>query len=115
MKERLRYYFAIAPFDYVPRIAVVQLVITVVFYVSAFIWIYSLSKILQPITIIEGIILDYNLHFKVIFGEFIQTFEGTDNTISQRAADAIALGPAMNLQGRIRCFSLLLEHVLQRT
>ena len=36
VKERLRCYFAIAPFDYVPRIAVVQLMVTVVFYVNAF-------------------------------------------------------------------------------
>ena len=103
-----------APFDYVPRMAVVHLIITAVFYVNSFVWIYGLSKILPPITIVEGIFLDYNLHFKVIFGEFVQTYEGTDNTMSPRTADTIALGPAMNMQGRIRCFSLVSGRVLQR-
>ena len=77
--------------------AVVQLMVTVVFYLNAFVWIHSPSKILLPITAVEGIVLDYNLHFKVIFGEFAQTYEGTDNIMSLRTIDTIALGPAINL------------------
>ena len=61
-------------------------------FLNAFVWIHGPSKILPPITIVEGIVLDYNLHFKVIFSEFVQTYKGTDNTMSLRTIDAIALG-----------------------
>ena len=41
-----------------------------------------------------------------MFGEFMQTFEGSDNDIETRTADDIALSPNNNLQGGVRCFSL---------
>ena len=64
--------------------------------------------------IVKGIVLDFNMYFKVIFSEFAQTYESTDNTMSPRTIDAIALDLAINLQGRICYFSLLSEWVLQR-
>ena len=50
--------------------------------------------------------MDYNLHFRVIYGEFLQTYEGTKNDMTPRTVDAIAMGPNGNLQGGIRCMSL---------
>ena len=102
------------PFDSLPRMMVVQLMITVVFYINAFAWQKGVSQILSPLTIVEGTALDYNLHFRVIFGEFVQTYEGTSNDMAPRCVDAIALGPNGNLQGGIRCFSLATGKVLQR-
>ena len=100
-------------FDYLPRMVVVQLMIIVVFYINTFIWINGLSKVLPPIMIIESIVLDFNIYFKFIFREFIQTYKETDNTITPRTIDAIALGLCGNLQGRIQCFSLLTGWILQ--
>ena len=69
---------------------------------------------MSPLAIVEGTVLDYNLHFRVIFGEFLQTYEGARNDMTSRCVDAIALGPNGNLQGGIRCFSLSTGRVLQR-
>ena len=65
-------------------------------------------------SLVEGIVLDFNLHFRVMFGEFVQTYEGTSNTMVPRTVDAIALGPSGNLQGGVHCFSLLTGRVLDR-
>ena len=77
-------------------------------------WLKGASDVLPPLTIVEGTVLDYNLHFRVIFGEFLQTHEGTKNDMTPRAVDTIALGPNGNLQGGIRCFSLETGRVLCR-
>ena len=58
--------------------------------------------------------LDYDTHFQVIFGEYAQTYEGTDNTMQERTVRAIALGPSGNLQGGVLFFSLDTGRVLNR-
>ena len=97
IEERCRCYYAMLPYDSLPRMMVVHLLITVVFYINAFVWQDGVSKILSPLAIVEGIVLDYNVHFRVIYGEFLQTYEGTHNDISPRTIDAMALGPNGNL------------------
>ena len=114
IEERCRCYYAMLPFDSLPRMMVVHLLITVVFYINAFVWKKGVSKFLSPLAIVEGTVVDYNLHFKVIFGEFVQTYEGTKNDMGARCVDAIALGPNGNLQGGIRCFSLATGRILHR-
>ena len=99
IKERGRLYYAIFPFRHLHRMTVIQLTKTVVFYVNAFVWKRSVSQIIAPLTIVEGVVLDYNLHFHVIFGKNVQTFEGINNTMEPHIVDAVALGPAVNLQG----------------
>ena len=44
-------------------------------------------------TIVEGVKLDYHKYFKVIPGEYAQTFEGSDNTMKERTIGALALRP----------------------
>ena len=89
------------------------MMLIVIFYVNAFIWLGSISKVLPPLTIIKNITLDYNLYFKVIFGEYCQTYKGTRNDLTLRTIDAIALSPNGNMQGGIRYYSLAMERVLQ--
>ena len=48
IEERRRCYYAMIPYDSLPRMMVVHLVITVIFYVNAFVWQKGLSKILSP-------------------------------------------------------------------
>ena len=110
IKERAHYYYAILPFDTLPRMIVVQLLNTVVFYLNAFVLRKGVSNALSPATIIEGTVIDYHKHFHVVFGEFVQTFEGSDNTMNKRTIDAIALGP----NGGIRCYSLSTCRILSR-
>ena len=71
VEERCRCYYAMQPHDSLPRMMVVHLLITVVFYINAFAWYSGVSQILSPLAIVEGISVDYNLHFRVIFGEFL--------------------------------------------
>jgi hypothetical protein len=114
VKERCRCYYAMLPFDDLPRIVVIHLLKTVMFYINAFIWKKGVSPFLSPMTILEGVVLDYNLHFQVIFGEYLHTYEVTTNTMKSRTVGAIALGPTGNLQGGIRCYSLVTGRILQR-
>ena len=76
--------------------------LTVSFYVDAFAPKSGISDHVSTMTIVEGVKLDYNKHFKVIPGEYAQTFEGSDNTMKERTIGAIALGPAGNRQGGVR-------------
>ena len=112
IKERCRCYFAMLPFDNLPRMMVVHLMKTVMFCINAFAWLKG--AFLSPLSIAEGTVLDFNLHFRVIFGEFMQACEGSTNTMKQRMIDAIALGPNGNSQGGIRCYSLESGKILQR-
>ena len=56
-----------------------------------------MSKVLPPLTIIEGLALGYNLHFRVTCGEHVQTYEGTRNDITERTVDELGLGPNSNM------------------
>ena len=70
---------------------------TVVFYVNAFVWLKGVSETLSSLTIVKGKALDFNLHFRVVFGKFLQTHEGTKTDMILRATDAVELGPNGNL------------------
>ena len=115
IKERARCYYAMLPYDKIPRMMVIHLLITVVFYINAFVWKNGVSQFLSPTTIVEGLALDYNTHFHVLFGEYLHTYEGTTNDMKRRTVGAIALGPSGNSQGGIRCYSLLTGQILHRT
>jgi hypothetical protein len=80
-KERIRYYWAMLPFKKIPKMMVMKLVEAVKFNVDAFVLKSGVSQHLSPMTIVEGVTLDYSKHFQVIFGEYAQVFEGTDNTM----------------------------------
>ena len=54
----------------------------------------------------EGIVLDFNLHFRVIFSEFVQVHEVTLNKRNPITSDSITLGSNGNFQGGVRCFRL---------
>ena len=95
---------------------VVHLMKTIVFYINAFVWQPGISRVMPPITIVEGTILDFNIHFPVIFGKFVHTYEGTHNNMTPRTVKALALDPAINnLQGVVHCFSLYTGKILTRT
>ena len=117
IKERARCYFAMLlriEINTIPRGMVMQLMRTVVFYINCFVWRKGVSQVLSPITIVEGLKVDYHKHFHVIFGEYLMTYDGTTNTMTKRTTGAIAMGPSDNIQGGIRCFSLATGKILHR-
>ena len=87
---------------------------TVNLYVNAFVLKCCVLQILPPITIVEGLLVNFNKHFHVILGEYMHTYEGIDNTKKIRTVTALALGPSDNLKGGIRCYSLCTGKVLHR-
>lgn len=114
LEERARCYVAMLPFDVLPEQMAIHLVITVVFCINAFAWQGGVPKPLSPMTLVGGVALDYNKHFHAIFGEYLHTYEETTNGMDPRTVEAIALGPSGNLQGGMRCYSLVPGKVLQR-
>ena len=76
LKEKARCYWAMLPFEKIPKRMVVHILLTVSFYVNAFAPKSGISDHMSPMTIVEGVKLDYNKHFKVIPGKYAQTFEG---------------------------------------
>ena len=92
---------------------VAHLMITVLFYINVFVWRNRVLQVLLPLAIVEGVAADYNLHFKVMFREFLQTYEGAKNDMIARTVDAIALGLNGKMQRGIRYFSLATGRMLQ--
>ena len=76
------------------------------FHENIFVWLKGASSMMAPLNDVEGTFLDFNLYFRVMVGEFMQTYEVTTNDESPRLIDSIALGPNDNLQGGIMHFSL---------
>ena len=71
VKECARSYSAMLPFEKIPKRMLVHLLLTVLFYVSAFSFNSGIfSDYLSPMTIVEGVKLNYNKHFKVIPDEY---------------------------------------------
>ena len=91
-----------------------HLLLTMSFYVNAFSPKSGISDHMSPMTIVEGVKLDYNKHVKVIPGEFAQTFVCLGNTMKKRTIGAIALGPLRNLQGGVRFLRLKSGLILNR-
>ena len=74
----------------------------------------GISLFLSPLSIVKGTILDYELYFKAILREFMQTYKDTNNIMKVRTVDAIAFGSNRNLQEGIQYFSLETWKCLQR-
>ena len=68
IEERTRCYFDMVPFGSLPRMMIIQLVAMVTFYVNSFVWLRGASKELPPLSITEGLTLDYHLHFRITCG-----------------------------------------------
>ena len=111
----MRCYYTMLPFaPYLPRMMVIHMLTTVVFYINAFMWDkgVGVSEHLPPVTLIEGIVLDYRKHFHVIPGKYIHTFEDLDNTGASCTVGGVELGPIINLQGGVCVFSLVSGKIL---
>ena len=64
------------------------------FYINSFVWRPRESKILSPLTIVEGMAIDLHKHIHVILGEHVHAFKGTTNTMKPITVTVLALGPS---------------------
>ena len=78
----------------------------------------SLGNELSPRTIVTGQKLDFKRHCHFLFGEYVQTHEEHDNSMSRRMVGALALHPTGNAQGGFYFMSLstgwVLNHVVDQ-
>ncbi len=59
----------------------------------------ALSKNVCPRVLFTGVSVNYKKELKVAFGDYVEAYEGTDNTSRARSAACIALYPANNAAG----------------
>jgi hypothetical protein len=59
----------------------------------------ALSENVCPRVLFTGAPVDYKKELQVAFGDYVEAYEGTDNTSRARSAACIALHPAGNLSG----------------
>ena len=86
------------PFFKMPKVMVYELIRTVSFYMNACMLKSSILEYLSLSTLVEGVQLDYNKHVQDVFGEYTQTFEGSNNTMKEQTIGAIALVPSDNVE-----------------
>jgi hypothetical protein len=59
----------------------------------------ALSENVSPRVLFIGTPVDYKKELQVAFGDYVEAYEGTDNTSQARSSACIALHPAGNLSG----------------
>ncbi len=94
------------PYQHLPPMFVIEMVHNAVFWRNMFALKGGLSKTQSPSELILGRNVDYNVHYKVEFGEYVQMHEEHSNDITQRTLGAIVTGPS-NDAGSYYFISLL--------
>jgi hypothetical protein len=70
----------------------------------------ALSENVSPRVLFTGAPVDYKKELQVAFGDYVEAYEGTDNTSRARSSACIALHPAGNLSGSWSYGKLKLGH-----
>jgi hypothetical protein len=114
-KGRTRCYYNAGPFDEYPPRMLIEMVFLGLFWLNAFPHKNGISKTLSPRTIVTGLGINYNKHCRIQFGQYVQTHEKPDNTMTPCAIGAIALRPTGNQQGGHYFCSLMSGQQLHHT
>ena len=78
----------------------------------------GISEIFSPREIVTGRKIDMEKDCRALFGSYVEASKDAviTNTMDERTHSCIALGPAGNLQGSLKCFDLLTgKLVIRRT
>jgi hypothetical protein len=94
---------------------VIEMVFLQVFWLNAFPHRLEVSQTLSPRTIVTGLGIDYKKHCRIEYGQYVQTHEKHDNTMTTRTIGALALRPTGNQQGCYYFYSLMSGQGLHRT
>jgi len=114
VKERVRSTYNTLPFDRIPPRMLIELASREVYWLNAFPLTDGISDTLSPRTIVTGQTVTYDRHCKFDFGQYVQTHEQHDNTMTPRTIGALALRPTGNIQGNFYFLSLSTGRVLNR-
>ena len=74
----------------------------------------GVSDTLAPRVIIIEMKMDFNLNFKMTFGDYSQVYERTGNDMTDCTVGAICLEPNYNLQGGYKFYILKTGNKLER-
>ena len=114
LKERSRCSFNTVPFKKMTTRMVIELASRVVFWLNAFPPADGISKTLSPRTIVTGRVLNHDRHCQYEFGEYVQTHEEHDNSMTTRTIGALAMRPTGNNQGSYYFLSLDSGRIINR-
>ena len=87
------------PFQHLPPVFVIEMVYNAVFWRNMFALKGGVSKTQSPSEIVLNRRLNYNLHCKVEFGEYVQTHEEHNNDMTSRTLGAISTRPGNDDDG----------------
>ena len=114
IKERMRAIYNTLPFQKVPARLIVEMGKASVFWLNSLPQKNGLGSELSPRTIVTGQKLDFKRHCRFQFGQYVQTHEEHNNSMSPRTVGALALRPTGNAQGSHYFMSLSTGRVLNR-
>jgi hypothetical protein len=108
VKERCRATRHSLPFETIPKLMTIHIVLNVVKLLNLFPTKGGVSDTLSPKTIMSGETLDLNKHLRLQIGQYCQVHEEDTSRNSQvaRTKGAISLGPSVNLQGVFKLMAL---------
>jgi hypothetical protein len=114
MKERMRATYNTLPFTHMPPRLVIEMAKQAVFWLHSFPRVDGVSDHMSPREIMTGQRLNYARHCRFEFGEYVQTHEQHDSSMTPRTIGALALWPTGNAQGTWYFMSLSTGRVLKR-
>ena len=116
VKERYHAQYHRLTFQNIPKVMIQYLAFEMVIRLKSFIFIGGLSPYYNPRTIVDQQPLDYNKHFTIPFGAFVQANNENNltNKILLRTIDVIYLRLLDKIQGRHEIFDLHCHRVITR-
>jgi hypothetical protein len=99
LKERVQSIYNTLPFMSVTKRMLAELIYNCTFWLNCFPHSSGISATISPRTIITGKHIDYHKHCCLEYGEYVQTHEEHNNSMTSRTVGAIALRPSGNYQG----------------
>ena len=99
VKDRVRSTYCMLPFKHVPWWILIHLVKNAVFWLNVLPARDGVSSVHSPRYLLTGRELEYLLHARREFGDYMQIHEKHGNRMTDRTLGAICLGPNGNTQG----------------
>ena len=91
IKERVRAIANLLPFKkYLPRL-IAEMVYNVMIWLNSFPNKDGVHATISPMTLLTGLAINYNKHYKAAFSTYVQVHEEGDNSLSPRSSGAKTL------------------------
>jgi hypothetical protein len=111
VKEQMCATYNTLPFTHMPPHLVIEMAKQAVFWLHLFPRVNGVSNHISPREIMTGQRIDYARHCRFEHGEYVQTHEQHDSSMTLRTIDALTLWPTGNVQGTWYFMSLSTGHI----